>query len=120
MTEHRGRTLQAPDPIAHCRYAVIRCTVSFVPAGGRGKCGELTSDDRPRPVVLVVDDDADIADAITDVLRTGGYRVEVAGDGNAALARVLESPVNLVLLDWRLPGEPVGALLVRRIRDACG
>jgi CheY-like chemotaxis protein len=70
--------------------------------------------------VLVVDDDADIADAIADVLRSGGYVVESAGDGNAALARVLAAPVSLVLLDWRLPGDPVGGLLVRRIRDACG
>jgi len=71
-------------------------------------------------VVLVVDDDPDIADSISDVLRAGGYVVEAAPDGGAAMARVSHAPVDLVLLDWRLPGEPVGSTLVRRLRDACG
>jgi CheY-like chemotaxis protein len=70
--------------------------------------------------VLVVDDDPDIADAIADVLHTGGYRVEAAADGAAALLSIRRIQVSLVLLDWRLPGDPVGATLVRRIRDQCG
>ena len=41
-----------------------------------------------RPLVLVVDDDEDIADSIGDVLRGGGYEVEQVGDGHAALAAV--------------------------------
>jgi CheY-like chemotaxis protein len=70
--------------------------------------------------VLVVDDDPDIADAIADVLHAGGYQVEAAPDGGAALASIRQHRVSLVLLDWRLPGEPVGAMLVRRIRAECG
>jgi two-component system chemotaxis response regulator CheY len=73
-----------------------------------------------RPVVLVVDDDPDIADAIADVLHSGGYHVEAAPDGSAAIERITRARVHLVLLDWRLPGEPVGSALVRRIRDLCG
>jgi CheY-like chemotaxis protein len=80
----------------------------------------MTSAQRKPPVVLVVDDDPDIADAINDVLRAGGYVVEIALDGTAALTLATRTTVNLVLLDWRLPGDPVGTALVRKLRDACG
>jgi len=73
-----------------------------------------------RPLVLVVDDDEDIADSIGDVLRGGGYDVEQVGDGHAALAAVARAKPGLVLLDWRLPNEPAGSALVRKLRDAIG
>src|SRR3954470_19779804 len=73
-----------------------------------------------RPLVLVVDDDVDIADSIGDVLRGGGYDVTQVGDGNAALAAVARARPAMVLLDWRLPNEPAGSALVRKLRDACG
>ena len=76
--------------------------------------------DRRRPLVLVGDDDADIADSIGDVLRGGGYEVEQVGDGSAALAAVARTRPAVVLLDWRLPNEPAGSALVRKLRDAIG
>src|SRR3569833_3342464 len=73
-----------------------------------------------RPLVLVVDDDEDIADSIGDVVRGGGYEGEQVGDGHAALAAVARAKPGLILLDWRLPNEPAGRALVRKLRDACG
>lgn len=73
-----------------------------------------------RPLVLVIDDDADIADSIGDVLRGGGYDVEQVGDGSAAVAAAMRAKPGLILLDWRLPSEPAGSALVRKLRDACG
>jgi DNA-binding response OmpR family regulator len=67
--------------------------------------------------VLVVDDDHDIADSISDVLRAGGYEPLSAGDGVGALAF---NDVALVLLDWRLPQGPSGAPLVRKLRERHG
>jgi len=61
-----------------------------------------------------------LADSIGDVLRGGGYEVEQVGDGNAALASVARTRPAVVLLDWRLPSEPAGSSLVRKLRDACG
>ena len=69
--------------------------------------------------MLVVDDDADIADSVSDVLRAGGYEPVAAHDGNAALA-LAAGGVALVLLDWRLPAGPSGVPLVRRLRELCG
>ena len=72
------------------------------------------------PFVLVVDDDEDIAQSIGDVLRNGGYAYELVADGAHALELAKKRNIGLVLLDWRLPDEPAGATLVRRLRDACG
>ena len=72
------------------------------------------------PFVLVVDDDEDIAQSIGDVLRNGGYAYELVADGAQALDLAKRRTIGLVLLDWRLPDEPAGATLVRRLRDACG
>ena len=73
-----------------------------------------------RPLILVVDDDDDIADSIGDVLRGGGYAVEQVGSGSAALAAATRARPALVLLDWRLSHEPAGSQLVRKLRDVCG
>ena len=56
-------------------------------------------------IVLVVDDDFDIRDSLADVLRDEGYGVEVAADGEEALARLrrMSSPPGLILLDWMMP-----------------
>ncbi len=54
-------------------------------------------------LVLVVDDDADIREAIQDALEQEGYAVAVAGDGGEALAFMRANPAPaLVLLDWNM------------------
>jgi two-component system response regulator AtoC len=56
-----------------------------------------------RPVILVVDDDPGIREAFRLVLEDQ-YELLEAEDGPQALERVQRSPVDLVLLDVRLPG----------------
>jgi DNA-binding NtrC family response regulator len=58
---------------------------------------------RARPVILVVDDDPGIREAFRLVLEEE-YELIEAADGPQALERVQGSPVDLVLLDVRLPG----------------
>ncbi len=53
--------------------------------------------------VLVVDDEAIVRDVLTRYLAKGGFEVESAEDGEAALARFSSSPPDLVLLDLMLP-----------------
>jgi len=55
------------------------------------------------PLVLVVDDDPDILEAIADILETEGYRVARARHGGEALARVAEERPSLILLDLMMP-----------------
>ncbi len=56
-----------------------------------------------RPLVLVVDDDPDILEAICDVLEVEGYRVARARNGQEALGRVGEERPRAILLDLMMP-----------------
>jgi DNA-binding response OmpR family regulator len=54
--------------------------------------------------VLVVEDDDDIAQVLQRLLRTEGYEVRTAGDGNGALDEAKQFLPDLVILDLGLPG----------------
>ena len=67
--------------------------------------------------ILVVEDEANIADYLVIGLREEGYTVEHAADGDRRPAIACESGSwDLVLLDWWLPGED-GLALLRRFRE---
>jgi DNA-binding response OmpR family regulator len=53
--------------------------------------------------VLVVDDEPDIRETLTDLLAADGYEVSTAVDGADALSRVVAQRPNLVLLDVDMP-----------------
>src|SRR6185503_7512318 len=53
--------------------------------------------------ILIVEDEPDIALALEDDLRTEGYDVEVAADGDTASRRAREDTWDLLLLDVMLP-----------------
>ena len=55
--------------------------------------------------VLIVEDERGIAMALEDDLTLEGYRVEVIGDGAAAVKRVREAAFDVILLDVMLPGK---------------
>jgi two-component system alkaline phosphatase synthesis response regulator PhoP len=57
-----------------------------------------------RPKILVVDDDANACEALTDLLTGHGYNVITAGDGNEALKKAGTEKPNVVLMDIKLPG----------------
>jgi CheY-like chemotaxis protein len=57
----------------------------------------------PAEHVLVVDDQEDIREFIALVLGHEGYRVSTAENGLAALERAASEPVDVVLLDMRMP-----------------
>ena len=55
------------------------------------------------PRILVVEDEPAIAVCLQGDLRLEGYDVEVAADGESAVARAREGPFDLILLDVMLP-----------------
>jgi two-component system response regulator MprA len=66
---------------------------------------------------LVVDDDPRITEMLRRILAYDGYSVAVAATGGEALARVLERPPDLVVLDIMLP-DMDGLEVTRRLRTA--
>lgn len=53
--------------------------------------------------IYVVDDEPDMVELLATVLKAEGHEVETYTDGRAALARVLEEPPELLLLDLMMP-----------------
>ncbi|MES2226872.1 MAG: response regulator [Burkholderiaceae bacterium] len=53
--------------------------------------------------ILVAEDQADIRELLVMNLRTAGYQVSAVGDGAQALARQLEAPADLLVLDLMMP-----------------
>ncbi len=65
--------------------------------------------------ILVVEDDRDFANGLADYLRLNGHDVDLAGSGEAGLARLAGKDFDLALLDIMLPGMS-GADTLRSIR----
>ena len=55
--------------------------------------------------ILVVDDDVDAAETLSEILRNLGHEVRVAHDGESAIHVAAEFRPRLVLLDLGLPGK---------------
>lgn len=56
------------------------------------------------PLVLIVEDDANAARMLAQLLREDGYRVEIALDGAVAMRRLGEPPhPDVLIVDYRLP-----------------
>jgi two-component system response regulator MtrA len=54
--------------------------------------------------VLVIEDDRDIRNLLSDALTEAGFDVSTVRDGSAGLAAARASRPDLVLLDWMMPG----------------
>ncbi|MEO3745549.1 response regulator transcription factor [Plantactinospora sp. B24E8] len=73
----------------------------------------------PSPVVprlLLVEDDADLADMLSEVLTDEGYLVDVARDGQRGLHFGLTRPYDLMVIDRLLPAID-GLNLLARLRS---
>lgn len=67
------------------------------------------------PLVLVVEDEAALAELLKYNLEREGYRVANAADGEEALVVADETQPDLILLDWMLP-KASGVEVCRRLR----
>jgi len=67
--------------------------------------------------ILVVDDDRAVRESLRRSLAFNGYQVELAGDGQAALAAILDSRPDALVLDVMMPRLD-GLEVCRRLRGA--
>jgi DNA-binding response OmpR family regulator len=68
--------------------------------------------------VLVVEDEKKTASFVRKALQAEGFAVDVLHDGSEALAAVLHTPFDAVVLDIMLPGRD-GLSVVRQMRERC-
>ena len=66
--------------------------------------------------ILIVDDEADMRDAVREYLTLRGFRISEAADGDEMNTILVDDAVDLILLDLNLPGED-GIILTRRLKS---
>ncbi|GAA0575463.1 hypothetical protein GCM10010172_70200 [Paractinoplanes ferrugineus] len=82
----------------------------------RHSAEDLGADPEDRPdLILVVDDDQDIAGFVEFNLKVHGYEVIRAGDGEEALELMESKRPDLAVVDWMMPRMD-GVELTRRLR----
>jgi two-component system cell cycle response regulator len=97
-----------PDEVARRVGARLRAPRAAVPKdapddGDQPPVPMPAPGKRTRPLILVVEDDEDAREVLTELLRPR-YDVESVGDGETAILRAAEIAPDLVLLDLFLPG----------------
>jgi CheY-like chemotaxis protein len=68
-------------------------------------------------LILIVDDDPDIAEAMGLVLESTGAEVRIEEDVDAGIAVALEMRPDLILVDLMLPDPDDGYFFVHRLRS---
>jgi len=97
----------------------------------RGQQGSVPIAEKRLPAarILLIEDDREVSDALSEVLRKAGYQVQQAFDGRDGLTTAISHNFHLVLLDKLLPQMDGLEVLnrLRRYRDtpvmmltACG
>jgi two-component system alkaline phosphatase synthesis response regulator PhoP len=72
---------------------------------------------KENPEILVVDDDADIRDALTIILESHNYIVRTASNGKEAIAALEEKKPDLVILDIMMATDTEGFDLAYDLRE---
>ena len=70
----------------------------------------------PNHHIAVVDDEPDLRSSVAEYLQLQGYTVSQAGDGPQLRAILASQPIDLVLLDLRMPGVD-GLTCLRLLRE---
>jgi DNA-binding response OmpR family regulator len=68
-----------------------------------------------RERILVVDDDAEMRELLEDGLQEEGYLTSGAGDTLSAIIHLLARPVDVLVLDWKMP-DLDGFVLLKSVR----
>ncbi len=71
-----------------------------------------------RKKILLVDDDTDLRENLAEILRTGGFVVTEAGDGDAGKFLTLLSEFDLIISDVMMP-KVEGQEMIEFIKKKC-
>ena len=116
---------------------LMDCRLTLRSEPGRGSCFDLTlplakgpaeDDDHGRGdfpaasqrwLILVVDDEFAIREAMSSLLTSWGHRVVAARSADDAIAQLSPYPMrpDLMICDYRLPGEENGVDVIERLRS---
>jgi two-component system NtrC family sensor kinase len=101
ITAHGGTLLLETPPAGGARF-VITLPQGAVPSRGETEVAPAESSVTPH-AILIVDDEVEIAEMLSDILRRAGHHTTTAHSGNAALSCLAVSGYDLILSDLHMP-----------------
>jgi CheY-like chemotaxis protein len=114
---HGGRVdAHSLGPGTGARFTVTLPLVAVEPPLPRGNAVLAPT---PRNVLLV-EDDADVAEWLATVLSLAGHRVTIAGDGASGVDKARELGPDVILCDIGLPGALDGYAVARTLQQDAG
>ncbi len=66
--------------------------------------------------ILIIDDDTELCEELSQILQDQGYLVDLAYNGKSGEMKIEQKSYEIVILDYKLPGENGGDVL-RRIKS---
>ncbi len=106
----RGASFYVELPVGGGQYPSVSTTRPL----------KVSTEGVPGKSILVVEDEAALAAAVSDALVDAGYVVEHAADGEQALERIKRQPFDLVICDLKMPrldGQAFYASLVEAVPE---
>src|SRR5258705_245414 len=112
IKEHGGTVTVRSKPNQGATF-VIELPLAAAPAPAPAEASEQIEPLPPQPPnrregvgkkVLVIDDEDAILQMVRETLSEHGYEVDIARDGEAGLRRLNQTPYDLTLCDWKMPG----------------
>ena len=102
IVEAHGGALTVESPPQGGAVFVVTLPVAPVEAAGM-PAASAPKTDRSRRSILVVDDEAEIRDALSEILTAARHRVVTACSGREALERMATEAYDAILTDMRMP-----------------
>lgn len=120
LTELHGGTVEvhSDGPGRGSRFTVCLPldATAGVPAGPPAAHAPAPAAAVPARRILVIEDNADVAESLQALLSLCGHEVSVAADGRSGLARAEQAAPDVVLCDLGLPGGMDGYAVARELR----
>jgi PAS domain S-box-containing protein len=115
IVEAHGGTLTLHCPVQGGAVFTIALPVCTLKAAGADAVPSAEESTPPR-TILIVDDEAEIRDALAEILTGAQHRVMTAGSGREALERMAAEHYDVILTDIRMP-DLDGRALYREIEE---
>jgi PAS domain S-box-containing protein len=120
INKHSGFIEVESEPGNGAEFRVFLPAARPQPAGAGGE-GQTVPDGQGR--ILVMDDEQFILDYVGTTLSKAGYTIEIASDGEQAIAKFKQAlpqqPFDAVILDLTIPGGMGGKLVVQELLKLC-